>query len=77
MNGERVYFSDQHLNPEQPNLIEGTNTHFQHTFKNFLDSFTRENVRAYHKQIVYQTQKSKYVLLIELSDIKSYEEHLF
>lgn len=50
MNGERIFFSSE--NPmDQTNLLEGTNTHFQYIFKEFLDKFNRENTRTYHRQI--------------------------
>ena len=75
MNGERIYFSDQNLNEQ--GLVEGTNSHFQHTFKHFLKDFSRENTREYHRQIANQTQKGKYLLRIELADLKAFEEHLF
>ncbi len=78
MQGERIYFSDQNLNSEQqPALVEGTNTHFQHTFKTFLHNFSRENTRIYHRQLSLQIQKNRYVLYLELNDLKSYEEQLF
>ena len=49
MNGVRVFFSDQNLNPSA--MVEGTNTHFEHVFKNFLHNFSRENSRVYQKRI--------------------------
>lgn len=39
MHGARVFFSDQNLNPT--NLVEGTNTHFEHLFKSFIHNFNR------------------------------------
>jgi hypothetical protein len=49
MNGERIYFSDQNLSSSAP--VEGTNTHYEHVFKNFLHNFSRENTRVYHKRL--------------------------
>lgn len=78
MNGERIYFSDQNLNSDQQSLIEGTNTHFMHTFKTFLNEFTRENIRVYSRQIEnIVSKKGDYVLQVELSDLKAFEEHLY
>jgi DNA replicative helicase MCM subunit Mcm2 (Cdc46/Mcm family) len=79
MNGERVYFSDQNLNTSDAGsmLVEGTNTHFQHTFKNFLKDYTQENMRIYHRNLTIQTQKGKYYLPVELADMKAFEEHLY
>jgi DNA replication licensing factor MCM5 len=54
MNGERVYFADAHhpvAEHSDNNLIEGTNTHFQFFFSKFLESFSRENIRIYHRQL--------------------------
>jgi hypothetical protein len=62
MHGERVYFSEQNLNSEPQAHIEGTNTHFQASFKNFLSELNRENSRIYHRQISHQIQKNKYIL---------------
>lgn len=70
MNGERIYFTDQNLNEQ--GLVEGTNSHFQHTFKHFLKDFSRENTREYHRQIANQAQKGKYLLRIELADLKAF-----
>lgn len=77
MHGDRIYFSDQNLNAEQPVAVEGTNSHFQHHFKNFLSDFMRENVRVYHKQIVAMAQHGKFYLTLELSDLKQAEEKLY
>lgn len=62
MNGERIYFSNQNLNVESQQMVEGTNTHFQNTFKTFLSSFIRDNTRVYHRQITTNIQKKKYLL---------------
>lgn len=77
MHGDRIYFTDQNLNPDQPISIEGTNSNFQHNFKTFLSDFTRENVRVYHKQISAMVQHGKYFLTLELSDLKQAEEKLY
>jgi DNA replicative helicase MCM subunit Mcm2 (Cdc46/Mcm family) len=77
MQGERIYFSDQNLNSEQSTLIEGTNIHFQHTFKSFLHNFNRDNTRPYHRQLSAQIHKNKHVLPLELSDLKGYDEQLY
>ncbi len=73
MQGDRIFFSDQNLNAEQPMAIEGTNSHFQHHFKAFLSDFNRENVRVYHKQISSMLQHGKYCLTLQLSDLKQAE----
>ena len=57
--------------------MDGTHTHFQTNFKNFLDNFSRENNRFYHLLISSQMQKKKYVLPLELSDLKAFDEHLY
>jgi hypothetical protein len=79
MNGERVYFMDQHINYQDQGsmLVEGTNTHFQHLFKTFLKDFTSENLRVYHRLLAHQTQRGKNLLVVHLADLKGFEEHLF
>lgn len=77
MHGDRIYFSDQNLNPDQPISIEGTNSHFQHNFKIFLSDFNQDNVRIYHKQISAMVQQGKYCLSLKLADLKSAEESLY
>jgi len=71
MHGERIYFSDQNLN--LPPNAENTNTHFQNTFKNFLNDFSRDNTREYYRQLNTQIQKKKYLITIELSDLKAFD----
>ena len=39
--------------------------------------YNRENSRFYHKKIEAQIQKNKYILKIELSDLKNHDEHLY
>ena len=77
MNGDRIFFSDQNLNPDQPMSMEGTNSHFQHYFKAFLSDFNKENVRVYHKQISAQLQQGRYYLTLNLADLKQSEERLY
>ncbi len=36
MHGDRIYFTDQNLNDRQTTSIEGTNSHFQLHFKQFI-----------------------------------------
>ena len=38
MQGQQTYFSDQHLNADQPMIIEGTNIHFQHKITTPLET---------------------------------------
>lgn len=75
MQGQRVYFSDQNL--FEFDRIEGTNSHFQSSFKTFLFNFNRDNDRTYHQRISNQLQKKRYVLTLELEDLKNFEEHLY
>jgi hypothetical protein len=70
MHGDRITFTNQNLNPEQPSAIEGTNSHFQHHFKAFLSDFNKENVRVYHKQISAMLQHGRYCLTLQLADLK-------
>ena len=78
MHGERTYFSDQNLNPDpDAAAVLDTNTHFQTSFKAFIHNFNRENTRIYHRLLSTQIQKNKYVLPLELSDLKAYDEHLY
>lgn len=80
MNGERISFSNPGIfdqNDHHVPLLEGTNTHFLHTFKNFLKDFARENTRLYHRQLDQQNQKKKYVLSVELGDLKAFDESLY
>ena len=58
-------------------MIEGTHSHFQTGFKNFLENFNRENNRPYHLLIAEQLQKKKYILPLELSDLKAFEDQLY
>lgn len=74
MHGDKIFFSDQNLNPEQPMSMEGTNSHFQHKFKEFLSDFNKENVRVYHKQILAMIEHRKYCLTLNLSDLKQSNE---
>ena len=77
MHGDRILFTDQNLNAEQTISVEGTNSHFQHHFKQFIAEFNRENVRVYHKQISAMVQHSKYYFILHLSDLKVAEEKLY
>lgn len=77
MHGDRIFFSNQNLNSEDPNSIPGTNTNFQRNFKIFLSDFNKENVRIYHKQISAMVQHNKYYLLLQLSDLKVGDELLY
>lgn len=70
MHGDRIFYTDQNLNSEQPSSIEGTNSYFQRYFKAFLSDFTKEHVRIYHKQISAMVQHGKYYLTLQLSDLK-------
>lgn len=76
MNGERIYFSDQNLSSNN-NTVEGTNTHIEHLFKNFLHNFTRENTRVYHKRLENQIRNRKHVLPIEITDLNAFDEQLY
>lgn len=58
-------------------MMEGTNTHYEHVFKNFLHNFSRENTRVYHKRIETQIRNRKHVLPIEISDLNSFDEQLY
>lgn len=71
MNGARIYFSDQNLNPNA--LIEGTNTHFEHLFKSFIHNFVRENTRIYQKQLEAKIRDNKYFLSVEVADLRSFD----
>ena len=75
MNGERIYFSDQNLSSH--NMTEGTNTHYEHVFKNFLHNFSRDNTRIYHKRIETQIRNRKHVLPVEISDLNAFDEQLY
>ena len=77
MHGDRIFFTDQNLNPDQSISIEGTNSHFQHNFKNFLSEFNQDNLRVYHKQISVMVQQNKYCLTLKLADLKNVEERLY
>lgn len=41
MHGDRINYTNQNLNFEQPSAIDGTNSHFQHHFKAFLSDFNK------------------------------------
>lgn len=75
MNGERIYFSDQNLSSNT--IVEGTNTHYEHLFKNFLHNFSRENTRVYHKRLENQIRNRKHVLPIEITDLHAFDETLY
>ena len=75
MHGARVYFSDQNLNPNSQ--VEGTNTHFDNQFKTFLQHFNRDNTLIYKKRIEYQIRSRRYVLPVDVSDLRSFDEQLF
>ena len=77
MHGQRIYFTDQNLNHEQTNSVDGTFSHFQHHFKQFIAEFNRENVRIYHKQISAMVQQGKYYFILYLADLKAAEEKLY
>ena len=72
MNAERVLFAPTINNAHNAEYLEGSNSHFQHTFATFLDSFTRGNVRIYHRRIHTQLKKSRPFLRVELSDLKAF-----
>ncbi len=76
MHGERIYFSDQNLSSNH-NSVEGTNTHIEHLFKNFLHNFTRENTRVYHKRLESQIRNRKHVLPIEITHLNAFDEQLY
>lgn len=57
--------------------MEGTNSHFQHCFALFLKSFTRENIRIYHRQIETQVNRRRHVLTVDLADLRAFEELLY
>ena len=77
MNAERVLFAPTISNTHSPDFMEGSNSHFQYSFATFLDSFTRGNVRIYHRQIYAQLKKNRPFLRVELSDLKAYEENIY
>lgn len=77
MHGDRIYFTDQNLNPEHPASIDGTNSHFQAHFKTFISEFTKENVRVYHKHIAAMLQQGKHLFTLYLADLKQAEERLY
>ena len=77
MHGEQIYYSDQNLIGEPPMGVEGTNTHFQNGFKQFIREFSRENKRIYHQQLASCIQQNKYHLNIQLADLKASDEHLY
>jgi DNA replicative helicase MCM subunit Mcm2 (Cdc46/Mcm family) len=57
--------------------VEGTNTHYEHLFKNFLHNFSRENTRVYHKRLETQIRNRRHVLPVEITDLNSFDEHLY
>ena len=75
MHGTNVYFSDQNLNSNS--FVEGTNTHFEHLFKSFIHNFNRENTRIYQKRLETQIRGKKYVLPVEVADLRSFDEQLY
>ena len=75
MNGARHYFSDQNLNPNSQ--IEGTNTHYEHLFKTFVQTYTPENTRIYQKRLEMQVRNRRHVLPVEMRDLRGFEEQLY
>lgn len=71
MNGARIYFSDQNLNPNS--LVEGSNTHFEHLFKSFIHNFNRDNTRVYQKSLEKQIRNHRYVLTVDISDLRAFD----
>ena len=57
--------------------MEGTNTNYQYRLKFFLNEFTKENARIYHRQLQFNIQQKRYYLIVELGDLKSADELLY